>query len=185
MAQEYFRPRLIVGHVIVLAAALTCLRLGWWQWEVFEAAGGTGQNLGYSLLWPVFSISFVYMWLRFLHLENSARDADRPDSATGTTSADSAEEGYDVIPGPATSPETGVPGLLAQQPLPRPRIAVGNGPQRGRVSKRRRKYAPDAESIMLAMDGHSVDDSDDPELAAYNRALAELAEAQKDQHRDE
>jgi hypothetical protein len=76
MSRRYLRPGVLVGHVLVLAAALICLRLGWWQWDVFEFANrGTVQNLGYALLWPVFAGAFVYMWLRFLYLE-SAREAD-------------------------------------------------------------------------------------------------------------
>lgn len=69
---------MLAGHLLVLLAALTCLRLGWWQWNVAHATRGTAQNLGYALLWPVFAGAFIYMWLRFLHLE-SVRDAELTD----------------------------------------------------------------------------------------------------------
>jgi len=67
--RRFLRPGWIVGHLLVLAAALTCLRLGWWQWERAHENDGTAQNLGYSMLWPVFAAAFIYMWIRFLRLE--------------------------------------------------------------------------------------------------------------------
>src|SRR6478609_4276598 len=67
--RRFLRPGWIAGHVLVLAAVLTCLRLGWWQWERTHEATGTAQNLGYALLWPAFGAAFIYMWVRFLHLE--------------------------------------------------------------------------------------------------------------------
>ena len=67
--RRFTSPGWIAGHLLVLAAVLTCLRLGWWQWERSNEASGDAQNLGYALLWPAFGAAFVYMWLRFLRLE--------------------------------------------------------------------------------------------------------------------
>jgi DNA-binding transcriptional regulator of glucitol operon len=39
----------------VVFAALACLALGWWQWQRYESASSTGQNLGYALQWPLFA----------------------------------------------------------------------------------------------------------------------------------
>jgi len=47
---------------------LGCLTLGWWQWERFSA-GGTFQNLGYALQWPLFAVFAVYAYRRFVLLE--------------------------------------------------------------------------------------------------------------------
>ena len=55
--------------MLVFLAFLTCLRLGWWQWERTQETDGTAQNFGYALLWPAFGVAFIYMWVRFLHLE--------------------------------------------------------------------------------------------------------------------
>lgn len=141
MSSRYLRPGALVGHVVVLAAALTCLRLGWWQWNVFQRVGGTGQNLGYALLWPVFAGSFIYMWLRFLHLEGTRR-AEVPlyvDDAPVDEAADQV----------ATVPV---------EPEPEPEV--------------RSKH----EAFTVGLGYIPADDDDDPELAAYNRALAQLAE---------
>ena len=88
--RRFLRPGWFVGHLLVLAAVLTCLRLGWWQWDRSQEATGSAQNLGYALLWPAFGAAFIYMWLRFLQLEvikdvEEGRDAGygdpRPDRA--------------------------------------------------------------------------------------------------------
>ncbi|WP_063044717.1 hypothetical protein [Nocardia pseudovaccinii] len=63
------RPALIV---LVIVAALACLALGWWQWERFESASGTGQNLGYALQWPLFAGFAVFAYFRFVRLESEA-----------------------------------------------------------------------------------------------------------------
>lgn len=159
MSRRYFRPGTVVGHVLVLAAALTCLRLGWWQWTVFEEVGGTGQNLGYSLLWPVFAGSFIYMWLRFLHLEGTRGDsADEPADTAAESLAEPGDDGQ-------------------RAPGPGPDAADGGTDGRGREP--RHKYSTGHEVYTVGI-GYIDEDDDDPELAAYNRALARLAE--QDEH---
>ena len=67
--------------MLVIVAALACLALGWWQWERFESASGTGQNLGYALQWPLFAGFAVFAYFRFVRLETEStdeKDADRP-----------------------------------------------------------------------------------------------------------
>lgn len=141
----------------MLAAALTCLRLGWWQWDVFGEARGTGQNLGYALLWPVFAGSFIYMWLKFLHLEDLRLAEEREAGEDGSarpeagTAAEDASVSSAVILG-----RTLPPALDGDEPIDK---------HSGRLS---------AHTVGLGY--VTFDDDDDPELAAYNRALAELAE---------
>ena len=48
-----------------------CLGLGWWQWDRFSA-GGTYQNLGYALQWPLFAVVSVYAYRKFVRLESGA-----------------------------------------------------------------------------------------------------------------
>src|SRR3954453_10103090 len=66
---------------MVALAVLVCLRLGLWQWHRTHEADGTVQNLGYTILWPVFGGAFIYMWLRFLQLE-VLKDAEDDDELT-------------------------------------------------------------------------------------------------------
>ncbi|MFI6365803.1 transcriptional regulator [Nocardia sp. NPDC050630] len=76
------RPALIV---LVIVAALACLALGWWQWERFESASGTGQNLGYALQWPLFAGFAVFAYFRFVRLESEADKEPEADSAPAKT----------------------------------------------------------------------------------------------------
>lgn len=73
----------------MIVAALGCLALGWWQWQRFESASGTGQNLGYALQWPLFAGFAVFAYFRFVRLETeSETDGDAQQApATPTRSA--------------------------------------------------------------------------------------------------
>lgn len=141
----------MVGHVIVLIAVLTCLRLGWWQWDVSQRPAGTIQNLGYAILWPVFAGSFIYMWLRFLQLES-----ERVEAEIYVTDGLSEE-----LAGPAdsrTMSQRLVDDVDRAPTVRRPRTTRRRGP---------------AYTVGV---GIVHDDADDAELTAYNRALAALAE---------
>lgn len=65
------RPALIA---LVIVVALGCLALAWWQWERFESASGTGQNLGYAMQWPLFAAFAVFAYVRFVRLEREAEE---------------------------------------------------------------------------------------------------------------
>ncbi|MFH5230755.1 transcriptional regulator [Antrihabitans spumae] len=87
------RPALIL---LVVLVALGCLALGWWQWTRYEATGGTGQNLGYALQWPLFAAFSVYAYRRFVQLEEVAAE---PESAANTADRSQAREiPADILP---------------------------------------------------------------------------------------
>jgi DNA-binding transcriptional regulator of glucitol operon len=132
-------PRWLLGHVLVIAAAVAFLWLGRWQWDRAHAADGGAQNVGYALQWPLFALFVIFGWWRVLRLEAGKL-------AGGKLVAGSAPE-------LAAAPDT---------------PAAPVDPSRRRTVVRR--YQPPA-----------VDEDADPELAAYNRHLAELHE--QDQRR--
>lgn len=68
--------------MLVIAAAVACLALGWWQWERYESASGTGQNLGYALQWPVFAAFVVYAYRKFVRYEEEPPQLTKPDTVT-------------------------------------------------------------------------------------------------------
>ncbi|WP_280510006.1 transcriptional regulator [Nocardia farcinica] len=79
--RAYNRPALIA---LVLVAAVICLALGWWQWERFESASGTGQNLGYALQWPLFAAFVVFAYFRFVRLESESAEGPAPAEPAAT-----------------------------------------------------------------------------------------------------
>jgi DNA-binding transcriptional regulator of glucitol operon len=97
-----FKPRWILGHLLVLAAAYTCLRLGGWQLgraHVTESA----QNWGYAFQWPLFAVCFLIGWWRMLRLESIRLDeqqADQGDVAASTVDTP-------VLTSPAFDPPAG------------------------------------------------------------------------------
>ncbi len=165
--------------MLVFLAFLTCMRLGWWQWERTQETTGTAQNFGYALLWPAFGVAFIYMWVRFLRLEviKDAEDDEETDRAIAELLQD---EGV-----PPTEPDPSVHDTMSTELDPAPAEAaadpsVSAPPPAGTEDEpaarrnRRRPRPSQAVTISVAMVGE--DDDDDPELTAYNQALAALAE---------
>lgn len=143
----------------MLAAALTCLRLGWWQWERAHESDGTVQNLGYSMLWPAFAVAFIYMWIRFLRLEKIKQAED--DERAGHDLAELLEE-IDEAPPPSV--------VVPPDPTADPDSAQpDNDPGR-------KDHQRPSEGYVLSVATVDEEDPDDPELTEYNRALAALAE---------
>jgi DNA-binding transcriptional regulator of glucitol operon len=66
----------------VIVAALACLAMGWWQWNRYESASGTGQNLGYALQWPLFAGFVVYAYRKFVRYEEEPPPFHRPGEVT-------------------------------------------------------------------------------------------------------
>ncbi|BBZ29714.1 hypothetical protein MMAD_40090 [Mycolicibacterium madagascariense] len=52
-------------------AAVGCLGLAWWQWNRFESATGSFQNLGYALQWPMFAGFCFYAYYKFVRYEDA------------------------------------------------------------------------------------------------------------------
>jgi DNA-binding transcriptional regulator of glucitol operon len=59
-----WHPRWLLGHVIVLAAAVTMVFLGRWQLDVSEHKGFSLQNFGYALQWWAFTLAALVIWVR-------------------------------------------------------------------------------------------------------------------------
>jgi hypothetical protein len=105
-----FTRRWLVRHLIAIVLIAACLRLGWWQWDRAQAAGGSPQNLGYALQWPFFGIFVGYMWLRMLRIEATGRTGP-PESAAPVEPVDprapaprTVEVRRRYAPGPVASP---------------------------------------------------------------------------------
>jgi DNA-binding transcriptional regulator of glucitol operon len=65
--------RVLIGFACLIAL-IVCCGLAWWQWQRFESASGTFQNLGYVLQWPLFGLFPLFMVWRFRRLARQRRD---------------------------------------------------------------------------------------------------------------
>ncbi|MER7009957.1 hypothetical protein ABT324_00815 [Saccharopolyspora sp. NPDC000359] len=128
-------PRWLLLHVLFIAATITTGFLAVWQWDRAHEAGGSFQNLGYALQWPLFGAFTIFLWIRVMRMDLS-REREEQESAP-PAEADSA-------------PET-----PAEQPA---------------VRRKRPLVPPPAPRVA---------EEDDPELAAYNKYLAELNESDR------
>ncbi|RTL63730.1 MAG: hypothetical protein EKK42_27370 [Pseudonocardiaceae bacterium] len=141
-------PRWWVWHILTLGAMATCAFLAAWQWGRAGSAMGSALNVGYGLQWPLFAIFFGVMWWRFLRLEaRRIAGKDADEQAPPPAEAEPVQEVHEPAPAVAT--------LVAVDEEPED----GEGP----FGVRRKAAEP-------------VEDDEDPQLAAYNRMLAKLAE---------
>lgn len=62
--------------VVSVVSLLACLALAWWQWERYESATGTWQNLGYVLQWPLFGLFPAFVFLRMRKLRQQAQQQE-------------------------------------------------------------------------------------------------------------
>ena len=65
---------------------VVCLGLAWWQWQRYESATGTWQNLGYVLQWPLFGLFPAFLFwrmrkLRELHTDSAPEPTAAPERA--------------------------------------------------------------------------------------------------------
>jgi len=148
--QLVLSPRWIMWHLFALGGMTVCGLLAVWQWQRAGSSMGSALNVGYGLQWPVFAIFFGVMWWRMLRME-----AARIREQDGVPTAEVPEPGGS---GPMV-PESVVPESVVPESV---------------VTAR-----PDAPSPFRARPATAfpppVSDANDPELAAYNRMLAELA----------
>lgn len=69
--------RLAIVAVCVVSL-LGAFLLAWWQWNRYESASGTWQNLGYVLQWPLFGLFPAFMFWRMRKLRREARPEPKP-----------------------------------------------------------------------------------------------------------
>ncbi|GAB2665061.1 hypothetical protein GCM10027271_25020 [Saccharopolyspora gloriosae] len=125
-------PRWLLLHAVFIAAVIATAFLAWWQWDRAHEAGGSFQNLGYALQWPLFGVFTLCMWVWLIRME--LQQHDPPQAASDTSE-------------PAEPAE----------------------PEDDGAARRRRPLVPPP--------APPVEVGEDPQLAEYNRYLAELNDA--------
>ena len=189
-------PRWITWHLLTLGAMVTCGLLSAWQWSRAESITGSALNIGYGLQWPLFAVFFGVMWYRMLRLEIRRLRGEQPDevaspvlgpSATGARAAAGAQgDTAAALNGAAAAgaePAAAVTEAVASDPR-RPGVdsrpassdsgSAGADPRLADADARLAGPSPFTPSPATAPP--PITDETDPELAAYNRMLAVLAE---------
>lgn len=116
MLRFVFKPRWILGHLFVLAAAYTCLRLGGWQLDRAHLTA-SAQNWGYAFQWPLFAVCFLIGWWRMLRLESRRLD----ELAAGGDGAETGIENATAPPATSAAPRlTPAPRPVPAEAAPRP-----------------------------------------------------------------
>ncbi|MFD6793599.1 MULTISPECIES: hypothetical protein [Prauserella salsuginis group] len=108
--------------LLCVAAMVVCFGLAWWQWDRFSSAGGTFQNLGYVLQWPLFGLFPAFMVWRWRVL--SRRRADEATDGSGAEHGHATAQNGDPSAPVADSREP------ARRPAPKWRRSDSDGSDR-------------------------------------------------------
>jgi hypothetical protein len=127
--------------------ALVLAFLGLAWWQIDRARDGNALSFGYAVEWPAFAIFVLYVWRKEVRATLARADAAADDGSASTVPAS-------PEPNPAVNVTAGTSTEHRPGRAPAPREVL-----RGRA-------LPEA----------AFDDSDDPDLAAYNKYLAWLTE---------
>jgi len=65
-ARVLLAPRWLALHVLVIAACVTMVLLGRWQWHVAHVHHGSVQNYAYAFQWWAFTVFTAFMWVRVM-----------------------------------------------------------------------------------------------------------------------
>jgi hypothetical protein len=102
-------PRWLALHVLVVAACVTMVLLGRWQWHVAHVHHGSVQNYAYAFQWWAFTGFALLMWLRVVRdaipRRLQVRSADEP---TGESGPDETPASRPTNGEPAASEANGV-----------------------------------------------------------------------------
>jgi hypothetical protein len=190
-------------------SVVVCVGLAWWQWQRFEN-GGTWQNLGYVLQWPLFGLfpAFMFWRLHKLRVQERATAADQalpahaaidapnasaggpnapvdapdasanaPDASANAPDAsanapDASADGPDASADGPDAP-AGLPEVLTGASAPDAAAHASTAPATQLVPERAGSHQPPPRGPDKT-DVRQDDHDEDPELAAYNRYLAQL-----------
>lgn len=106
MNRSLLTPRWLLVHLLFVAAVVATVFLTWWQWDRAHEAGGSFQNLGYSLQWPLFGGFAVFLWYRLVQMDLQGQGEDSPseESDSGEPASEKSETtvtGRRLVPPPA------------------------------------------------------------------------------------
>lgn len=178
--RRLWTPRWILVHVAAVVLVIGFLWLGWWQ--VQRAAGGNLLSFGYAIEWPVFAGFVIFVWLKEMRraLSDPARapeTAHELDTAHEVDTAHELDTAQDLETA-ATESDTlanGPPETGTTQASPQGTTGTVESTARNGGAAPRPMRAGTAEARRRAQRSSAAyDDSDDEELAAYNRYLAWL-----------
>ena len=81
----------IIQIIFLVLAVIATLLLAWWQWNRWQSNGGSFQNLGYAIQWPIFGIFFVVAYRKYIQYEKERLQGDVAPAAPAQPSDDITE----------------------------------------------------------------------------------------------
>lgn len=171
--QRYFTPRRIGMHVTLLVLLPTFAWLTWWQF--LRAYHGNTLSWAYTFEWPLFGGYAIYVWWQLIHDEPTPfrkRSAALvgPD---GQPLGPEEEPGWALGSGRArrrAARLAAVP-VVAEAAAPNPAGTMTGAGDHAQPTESAGPLGLTDDEVVSDIDGDEVED---PELAEYNRYLADL-----------
>jgi DNA-binding transcriptional regulator of glucitol operon len=172
--QRYFTPRRIGMHVTLLVLLPTFAWLTWWQFQ--RAYDGNTLSWAYTFEWPLFGGYAIYVWWQLIHDDPTPFTRKRSDAEFGP---DGQPLGPEEQPGWALGSGRARrrADRLAEAPIEAEAATpTGAGTMTGAADGGQPTGPVAPQGRTDVDDSADVDDGDeeDPELAEYNRYLADL-----------
>ncbi|RRO12674.1 hypothetical protein EIL87_23510 [Saccharopolyspora rhizosphaerae] len=82
MLRSLMTPRWLLLHVLFIVATLATGYLAVWQWDRAHDAGGSFQNLGYALQWPLFGAFTIFLWIKLMRMDLAQQRGEDSQEAT-------------------------------------------------------------------------------------------------------
>ena len=124
MNRSLLTPKWLALHVLFFGATVATGFLAFWQYSRAHEAGGSFQNLGYALLWPMFGLFTLYLWYRLAVLELRAiREWESGTSTEETLIPELPSKAGEASPAEKTADDAGAAKRtrrLVQPPAPTP-----------------------------------------------------------------
>ncbi|SFS39343.1 DNA-binding transcriptional regulator of glucitol operon [Saccharopolyspora flava] len=62
--------------MLFIVATIATGFLAVWQWDRAHEAGGSFQNLGYALQWPLFGAFTIFLWIKLIRMDLAQHDGE-------------------------------------------------------------------------------------------------------------
>ncbi|MCG7268168.1 MULTISPECIES: hypothetical protein [Corynebacterium] len=97
----------IIQIIFLILAVIATLLLAWWQWDRWQSNGGSFQNLGYAIQWPIFGIFFVVAYRKYIQYEKERLLGDEAPAAPTQPTDEITEVPEDFLRAGEQAGETG------------------------------------------------------------------------------
>ncbi|GAB3684906.1 hypothetical protein [Saccharopolyspora tripterygii] len=93
MLRSLLTPRWLLLHALFIVATIATGFLAVWQWDRAHDAGGSFQNLGYALQWPLFGAFTIFLWIKLIRMDRAQQRGEGEPDVNAEVEPEAEDEG--------------------------------------------------------------------------------------------